>query len=233
MMYVFILAGVGSLGLIFLMHYFLFQALTHFFGITGQIYLNTLKISLILLPFGFILASILITRFSNIFVRFFYTAAAGWFGVMLYLVLACLSAYFIIYLSKIFSFSLNEKALITGLFLAAAAVIIYGIIGAQNIKIKELPIALPNLPAEWQGKTAIFISDLHLGAIDNYEFANRVAGRIDDLKPDLLFIGGDFFDGQANVDLDKLAQIFSTVKTPWGKFFVTGNHEEFGHKEKS
>lgn len=115
------------------------------------------------------------------------------------------------------------------MFLAAAAIIIYGIAAAQNIKIRELNIALPNLPAEWQGKTAVFISDLHLGAIDNYEFAARVVKKIDDLRPDLLLIGGDFFDGQTNVDLDKLAQTFSTIEAPSGKFFVTGNHEEFGN----
>ncbi|MFH1822152.1 MAG: metallophosphoesterase [Patescibacteria group bacterium] len=232
MMYLFILAGVASLAIIFLMHYFLFQSLVYFFNITGQIYLNTLKTVFIILPFGFILASILISRFSNIFVRLFYTIAASWFGIMLYFVLACLLAYFILYLGKIFSFNINEKKLIICLLLAATAVIIYGIIAAQNIKIKELNIPLPNLPGEWQGKTAVFISDLHLGAIDNYEFATRVTKQIDDLQPNLLFIGGDFFDGQTNVDLDKLAQIFSTIKTPLGKFFVTGNHEEFGNSTK-
>jgi len=232
MMYVFILAGVASLALIFLIHYFLFQSLVHFLSIAGLIYLNTLKTIFIILPFSFILASILIARFSNIFVRLLYTIAASWFGVMLYFTLACVLTYFIIYLSKIFSFSVNEKTLIIGLLLAAAAVIIYGIIAAQYIKIKELNIALPNLPDEWRGKTAVFISDLHLGAIDNYDFATKVTGQIDALRPDLLFIGGDFFDGQANVDLDRLAQIFSTIKTPLGKYFVTGNHEEFGNKAK-
>lgn len=232
MMYIFILAGIASLGLIFLMHYFLFQALTHFFSIPGSIYLTALKTVFILLPFGFILALILIAKFSNLFVRLFYTITASWFGLMLYFVLACLLAYFIIYLGGIFSFSLNEKYLAISLLLAATAAVIYGIFAAQNIKIKELTITLPNLPAEWQGKTAVFISDLHLGAINNYEFADRVAKQIDGLRPDLLFIGGDFFDGQANVDLNKLARIFSAIKTPWGKYFVTGNHEEFGNNAK-
>jgi len=232
MIYLFILAGVGSLVFIFLMHYFLFQSLVNFLCITDLIYLNTLKTIFIILPIGFIIASILISKFSNIFVRLFYTIAASWFGIMLYFVLACLLAYFIIYLGKIFSFSVNERTLIISLLSAAAAVIIYGVIAAQYVKIKELNIALPNLPAEWQGKTAVFISDLHLGAIDNYEFANKVTKQIDNLHPDLLFIGGDFFDGQANVDLGRLAQIFSAIKTPLGKYFVTGNHEEFGNHAK-
>ncbi|MEI6596873.1 MAG: metallophosphoesterase, partial [bacterium] len=198
----------------------------------NQIYLNLLKIIFFLLPLGFILASILIAKFSNIFIRLFYTVAASWFGVMLYFILACLLVYFILYLEKIFSFNVNQNVLVTSLFLIAAAIIIYGVIAAQNIKIKELNIALPNLPSEWRGKTAVFISDLHLGTIENYDFANQVAIQIENTKPDLLLIGGDFFDGQANVDLDRLAQIFSTIKTPLGKFFITGNHEEFGDNKK-
>jgi len=231
-MYLFILAGVGSLALIFLMHYFLFQSLVHFLNISNPLYLNILKTIFILLPFGFIFASILIARFSNIFIRLFYTVAASWFGIMLYFVLACLLAYFTLYLGKIFSFGVNQNTLVTSLFLIAAAIIIYGIIAAQNIKIKELNIALPNLPNEWRGKTAVFISDLHLGTIENYDFAAQLAIQIDNLKPDVLFIGGDFFDGQANVDLNRLAQIFSTIKTPLGKYFVTGNHEEFSDNTK-
>ncbi|MDD4271905.1 MAG: metallophosphoesterase [Patescibacteria group bacterium] len=232
MIALFILIGIASLGLIFLMHYFLFLSLAHFLNITSHFYLNALRIIFIFLPISFILASILIHRFSNIFVRLYYTIAASWFGILLYFVLACLLAYFIIYLGKVFCFEVNQKFLIIGLSLAAAAVIIYGIIAAQNIKIKELNIALPNSPAEWQGKTAVFISDLHLGAIDNYRFASSVANKIDELNPDILLIGGDFYDGQTNVDLDKLAQFFSTIKAPLGKFFVTGNHEEFGNSAK-
>jgi hypothetical protein len=112
--------------------------------------------------------------------------------------------------------------------MAAVFIIIHGIFAAGNIKIKELNLALPNLPAAWRGKTAIFISDLHLGAIDNYKFAERVAGQIDELRPDLLFFGCDFFDGQKNVDLESLAKIFGAINAPSGKFFITGNHEQFG-----
>ena len=232
MIYLFILAAIVSLVIIFAAHYFLFLSLIYFFNITGQIYLNTLKIIFIFLPLSFILASVLINRFSNIFVRLYYTIAASWFGILLYFVLACLLIYFIKFLGEIFSLNINERALIIGLFLAATAIMIYGVIAAQNIKIKELNIALPNLPNEWRGKTAVFISDLHLGTIDNYEFAAKVSDQINNLKPDILLIGGDFYDGQANVNLNRLAQIFSTIKTPLGKFFVTGNHEEFGDNTK-
>jgi len=116
------------------------------------------------------------------------------------------------------------------MLLAAVVVVIYGLAQAQNIRIKKLELALPNLPKNWQGKTAVWISDLHLGAIENYDFSYHVAKLTENLRPDILFIGGDFYDGQKNVNLTELAKIFSRLDIPLGKFFITGNHEEYANK---
>lgn len=232
MIYLFVIIVSATLAIIFLAHYFLFHTLVRFFDITGQAYLTSLKAAFIILSFSFIAASILINRFSNAIVRLYYTIAAVWLGVLLYFFIACLLLYFILFLGKIFSYNFNSKILIIVLLLAAVAVVIYGAASAQNLKIKKLDVKLPNLPEAWKGKSAVWISDLHLGAIDNYEFASKVAEQINSLNPDLLFIGGDFFDGQENIDLDRLAQIFSTISAPQGKYFITGNHEEFGDRTK-
>jgi len=46
------------------------------------------------------------------------------------------------------------------------------------------------------------------------------------LHPDIIFIGGDLYDGVAG-DLDKLAEPFGKLSAPEGVYFITGNHEEF------
>lgn len=232
MLYLFIIIAATTLVIIFLAHYFLYHTLVRFFDITDRTYLNALKTIFTLMSVSFIIASILINRFTSALARLYYTLAAVWLGVLLYFFLACLLVYLILLLAKFLPLSVNPKVLIFSLLLAAVAVVIYGVIAAQNIKIKRLDVALPNLPAAWEGKSAVWISDLHLGAIDNYEFAEKVAKQVDDLRPDLLFIGGDFYDGQVNIDLDLLAQIFSKLNAPRGKFFITGNHEEFGDNAK-
>jgi len=228
MLYLFALIAIITLALVFFAQYFSFHVMAELFGITGRGYFNFFSAVSIFLPLIFILASFLIQRFNNIFVRLIYLITATWFGLVLYLFLASLLAYTILFLTRLFSFNLNGKLLGIEILVTAVVIVIYGIFAAQNIKIKELNLTLPNLPAAWQGKTAVYISDLHLGVIDNFRFAERIAERINDLHPDLLFIGGDFFDGQKNVDLDALAQIFGAIETPNGKFFVTGNHEQFG-----
>jgi predicted MPP superfamily phosphohydrolase len=50
-----------------------------------------------------------------------------------------------------------------------------------------------------------------------------------DLRPDILFIGGDLYDGTA-VDLDKVIEPFSRISAPYGTYFIAGNHEEFSDK---
>ena len=164
MIYLFILATTAILAIIFAAHYFLFQSLIYFLGITNQVYLIILKSIFIFLPISFIVASILISRFSNILVRLYYIISASWFGILLYFTLACLLTYFIIWLGKIFSFDINQKSIFISLLITATTIIIYGIIAAQNIN-KKLNISLPNIPNEWRGKAAVFISDLHLGTI--------------------------------------------------------------------
>ena len=228
--YLFILAAAAILATILWAHYFIFQTIVLFLGLANQAVLKILKAAFILLPLSFILASILIHYSFNAVVRFYYTLSAVWLGLALYLFSACLLIYLILFLAKPLSLKLNAKILTLALLAAAVAVTIYGLTQAQNIKIKKLELALPNLPASWQNKTAVWISDLHLGAIENYEFSRRVAKLIEGLRPDVLFIGGDFYDGQKNINLTELAEIFSGLEVPLGKFFITGNHEEYANK---
>jgi predicted MPP superfamily phosphohydrolase len=48
------------------------------------------------------------------------------------------------------------------------------------------------------------------------------------LRPDIVFIAGDLYDG-TKVEPKHLAAPWMNVSPPLGKFYVTGNHEEFSH----
>jgi predicted MPP superfamily phosphohydrolase len=62
--------------------------------------------------------------------------------------------------------------------------------------------------------------------VRNDGFAQEIATLVQNLRPDLVFIGGDLYDGQA-IDLDKVIEPFSRISAPHGVYFITGNHEEF------
>ena len=93
-------------------------------------------------------------------------------------------------------------------------------------RITRISIQLPLLPGPWKGKIAVWVSDTHLGQVRNTGFARHIAAKVKDLHPDIVFIGGDLYDGVA-VDLDKTIEPFSKISAPYGTYFITGNHEEF------
>ena len=102
----------------------------------------------------------------------------------------------------------------------------YGIYHAQDIQIKKVDIEIPNLPSSWKGKKAIWVSDVHLGQIRSKDFLQRIVTLIQRQNPDIVFIGGDLYDG-VKVNEKEIISPLSSLKTPLGVYFITGNHEEF------
>ena len=217
--------------LFFLFHWILYLGLVKFLAIQNPVLLKSLRISLGLLSFVFVLASLLSSRFSNIFVRLFYNFAASWIGFFYFMFLAICFCWLVYGLSKLFGFSLDMKFLTGFLLVMAVAIGIYGIINANATRLTKISVKLPNLPQSWQGKTAVWISDMHFGQVRGYGFAKKIADKIIKLNPDIVFIGGDLYDGMT-ADLDKFSEPFSLVKPPQGIYFVTGNHEEIGDNAK-
>jgi predicted MPP superfamily phosphohydrolase len=123
---------------------------------------------------------------------------------------------------------LNQKLLFEILFGLALIASLYGFINGSTIRTTQINLQLPNLPEHWKGKSAIWVSDMHLGHVRNNGFAQQIANRISDLHPDIIFIGGDLFDALTlELDMDKVIEPFSRISAPYGTYFITGNHEEF------
>lgn len=218
-------------GLLFLIHWGFYKILVRFLLISNPGALLALKITLGILSLSVLISSILVDRYDNLVVRVIYDIAFFWLGLLLYLLLAALLVWLGVKIFSLFSINLNTKLLADVLFLLAIIISVCGVINAGFIRVTKLKIGLPNLPESWQGKTAVWVSDIHLGAVRNYSFAKEVAAQIQDLQPDIIFIGGDLYDGVA-ADLDKLAQPFAKLSAPEGTYFITGNHGEFTSSTK-
>ena len=108
---------------------------------------------------------------------------------------------------------------------------IAAIVNAAWTRVVRVTVKLPNLPAAWRGRTAALVSDLHLGHVRNAGFLRRIVRKLSQLRPDVLFIPGDLYDGTA-VDLARLAKPWSEFSAPLGAYFVTGNHEQFSSPTK-
>src|SRR6202030_4782048 len=98
-------------------------------------------------------------------------------------------------------------------------------------RVTRVTIKLPNLPSAWRGRVAALVSDTHLGHVRNIGFMRRVVARLNQLRPDAVFIAGDMYDGTL-VDARALAEPWRALSVPRGAFFITGNHEEFTNRAK-
>jgi len=179
---------------------------------------------LAVLSLGFIGMMILGSYYYNIFTRVVYTLLAVWMGTFAYLFFASIVLGVIALIEP--GSSIQTVGL--ALYIFAALVSAYGVMHAKRIKVAKYEVTLQNLPAEWKNKRAVFISDLHLGQVHGPKFAAKVTKAVMDLKADLIFIGGDLYDGTGAPDAYELAEPLAKLSAPWGVLYITGNHEEFG-----
>ncbi len=213
--------------ILFLGHWFLYKTVVRFFEVTNPTKLLALRIVLALLSVSLVTTSLLTYRYSNLLVRGLYTAAASWLGIVYLFILASILCWVFHGLARLFHIPSDEKILIEVLLSAALVASVYGFINSGMVRVTRINLPLPNCPDQWKGKTAVWVSDMHLGPVRNFGFAKEVADGIKEIHPDILFIGGDLFDVQA-IDLERMIEPISQISLPLGTYFVTGNHEEFG-----
>ena len=227
--------GISLIEVILLIaHWFLFHTWIEFWGDPSSTAVLTLRVALLVLAFSFIVAALLSFRFANPLVVLIYKIAAVWLGFLNYLLLAACLSWLAWYAWLASGLSANPAAarplIAGGLSAMALAAGIYGLLNARWIRVRRIPVTLPGLPENWRGRKAVLLSDLHLGNINGAAFSRRMVALAAGLQPDIVFIPGDLFDG-SKADLDKLAAPFKELAAPFGVYFSTGNHEEFGGTE--
>jgi uncharacterized protein len=214
---------------LFLAHWFVYWSWTRFFG--GPARSPAMKLAFILLSVSFVLASLRGWYSFGPLARLFYVVSAVWLGFA-----SCFlwSAYltWTVYGLSLLAGADWELQRVAGVLLVAAVVAaLYGLLNAAWPRVTRISITLSNLPPQWRGRTAALVSDLHLGHVRNHRFVRRVVAKIAALRPDIVLVAGDLYDGVAG-DFEKLARpwahlVSSSQAVPLGVYYIAGNHEEF------
>ena len=212
-------------------HLLLYQTWNYFWAPPDPPGISSLQLTIALLSVSFLAASLLAFRYSNIVVRWFYTASAIWLGTASFLFFAACACWVIYGFTRVAGLDLNGRELAVIAFGLAAIASAYGVFNAGWTRVKRITVQLPHLPESWRGRTAALISDLHLGHVRNVGFARRMVATIKRWKPDIVWIAGDLYDGTA-VNAERAAAPLKDLNPPWGTFFVEGNHEEFSDPAK-
>jgi predicted MPP superfamily phosphohydrolase len=209
----FVIFAAANLGVYF--------ALARVFQLSGKGAL-VLGLAVVVLSGGFIATLIAEKYTAHILVQRLYLLTSIWMGAFGYFFFAAVLYGFI----SIFT----PDARVFGLALFGMAFLVsaYGVVHGQHAQVKKITVTLPGLPESWRGKTAVWVSDLHLGSIQGRRFAARVTRMVNALSPNVVFIGGDLYDGTHAPDPHVLAEPLRALVATNGVYYVTGNHEEFG-----
>jgi predicted MPP superfamily phosphohydrolase len=121
-----------------------------------------------------------------------------------------------------FALGIVGVLLLAGLWAAAAE--------PRLLSVTRLAVAVPEWPADAAPLTAVFATDLHVGAphvgLDRLE---RIVARIQAEAPDIVLLGGDFVCaaviGRTVVAPEAIAERLGSLRPALGTVAVLGNHD--------
>jgi len=212
--------------LLFVFHAFVYKTLSYFFAGHNPIAPSALATTLFLFSISFVPATLLAHRYFNKPVRLFYRFAATWLGVLNFAFLASVASWLALPFVQLFHLPVARFQIAATLFSLAILASLYGILNAANLRVHRITVELPGLPGSWRGRAAALVTDTHLGHIIGCRFLRRLVATLRHLRPDVVFVSGDMFDG-THVDYNRLAAPWKSLAPRFGSYFVTGNHEEF------
>jgi predicted MPP superfamily phosphohydrolase len=130
----------------------------------------------------------------------------------------------------------SRRALLVRTAHAGAAAAATGVVGYGAFRafapprLAEVAVKLPRMPAALSGLSIVHLSDLHLGVWLQRRFLDEIVSRVNALKPDLVAITGDLVDGSVET-LGPVAAALGALRSRFGTYFVTGNHEYYSGAE--
>jgi len=207
-------------------HFFLYFSLVKFLNIEAAGSKIWLAVIIFFLAISFIVSSILTHYSENFVMKALYFSSGLWLGAGLNLIMAFIVSWIIVGIARVSGFQFDHRYLVIFSIIFAVVYAGYGVWNAYHPKIKNITVKINNLPEAWRGKTAVQLSDVHLGHILGANFLAGVVQQVNAENPDMVFITGDLFDGMDG-NLDTLVGPLNDIKAPEGTYFVTGNHETY------
>lgn len=72
----------------------------------------------------------------------------------------------------------------------------------------------------------VWVSDIHYNTIQNPQLVKESISKINDLKPDIVVLGGDIVDERTSKeDMNEMFKELGQINTTYGIYYVFGNHD--------
>lgn len=193
---------------------------TQIFESSRSIVIGLLLVFFLSYPLGRFLERYFLNRFS----QFLVTVGAFWIAVIIYLAPGLAGL-------QILAFCIPNLSMAWGfatLCLVVTLLIILGHWNATHCKISKYQLSLKKSLATGPLRLVV-VSDIHMGTIVNKKRMETLVREINSLTPDLVLFPGDLLDEDLDPVIEAgLGQYFKQIKTVYGMFACTGNHEYIG-----
>jgi len=103
-------------------------------------------------------------------------------------------------------------------------IIIAGVYGMNHIDQTEYNMTTQKIGND--SYKVVFISDTHYGSVQNPQLLKDSIPRINDLKPDIVILGGDIVDERtSNSQMKEVFKELSKINPTYGTYYIFGNHD--------
>ncbi len=208
-----------------LINYYPYRRISDLFGLTRPLPPARVSAGLaaffIIMAVSFPVATLLARRIDGPVINAWYIVSATWLGLVFFGCAVFGAVHIIQAATRMLGQPLPPRLagwLSVGLTLAGG---LHGILNAALVRTTHVTVNLPGLGSPVR---IVQLSDVHLGAVYSPGFLGRLVERTNTLKPDLVAITGDLFDGSERLDYEKVRPL-ERLAAP--AFFVTGNHENY------
>ncbi|MDQ1231145.1 metallophosphoesterase [Sphingomonas sp. SORGH_AS_0879] len=123
---------------------------------------------------------------------------------------------------------IREPALLRYAIAGVAAMLAgIGVANALRVPpIKDVTVAIRDLPPSFDGYRIVQLTDLHISRLFTAQWAQSVVERVNASGADLIVVTGDFIDGSVEMRRDDVAPL-RQLRAPDGVYAIPGNHEYF------
>jgi len=202
-------------------------------GIYRTVFLYMFIFLVLCYPLGRLLEQV----FRNSFTDFLIISGSFYLGIMVYALLAVIlidllrfANYFLHFFPAALTSDLQKSARITSLavIILVFVFVLAGHINALFPRIKTLEITIPKAANGMRDLNIVMMSDIHLGTIIRSDYLKILVDKVNRLKPDLVLLSGDIVDEDvAPVAEQNMAKNLQEIRSTYGVFAITGNHEYF------
>lgn len=187
-------------------------------------------------PAGRFLERISISFFSNFLMWFgsIYLAVLAYailfflFFDILQLVIRFIPPYSVFYYNNIKEI---RTIIYLVILLTIIILVIIGLINAANPIVRKLSIKINKRSMQKSLKIAL-ASDIHLGTIICKKRIEKIIEKINEINPDIILLAGDVVDEDLKPVINQnLGETLKKLKSRYGVYAITGNHEYIGGEE--